>query len=112
MGLKADAVGENDNLAALGIDSMQLMEARPPLPDLAHPLAHAGHMTSLHACMELLSFPKHSPSGRWQLGESHRAQNSSNRVSGRVAGRFFVLIEVVVTCTRAGTYGCGAASRA
>ena len=26
MGLKADAVGENDNLAALGIDSMQLME--------------------------------------------------------------------------------------
>ena len=28
MGLKADAVGENDNLAALGIDSMQLMEVR------------------------------------------------------------------------------------
>ena len=28
MGLKAEAVGENDNLAALGIDSMQLMEVR------------------------------------------------------------------------------------
>ena len=34
MGLKADAVGENDNLAALGIDSMQLMEVQscPLLP--------------------------------------------------------------------------------
>lgn len=28
LGIKEDAVGENDNLAALGIDSMQLMEAR------------------------------------------------------------------------------------
>lgn len=35
MGLKADAVGENDNLAALGIDSMQLMEVRLPYPELS-----------------------------------------------------------------------------
>ena len=30
LGLKAETVGEDDNLAALGIDSMQLMEVHTP----------------------------------------------------------------------------------
>ena len=49
MGLKADAVGENDNLAALGIDSMQLMEARPTCPGLLSRLVLSWSPSFAHA---------------------------------------------------------------
>ena len=56
MGLKADAVGENDNLAALGIDSMQLMEASPSACPACMP-ADAGPalIACIHGCIRPLS---------------------------------------------------------
>jgi hypothetical protein len=48
LGLKAEGVGENESLALLGIDSMQLMEARPLYPFQRFGAAACAYLQ--HAC--------------------------------------------------------------